>query len=101
MDGHHEGCLHGAFHVVDRLEEMIKYEGYQVAPAELDAVLLTHDGLADAAVVGVRDGRGEEVPKASSYVRVPPPRSTRKRYGVRRRGAGAAEVSSGMGWFRA
>jgi acyl-CoA synthetase (AMP-forming)/AMP-acid ligase II len=53
----------GVFHVVDRLKELIKYRGHQVAPAELEAVLLTHGGIADAAVVGVRHD-GEEVPKA-------------------------------------
>jgi acyl-CoA synthetase (AMP-forming)/AMP-acid ligase II len=69
-----EGWLHtgdlvtvdadGAFHVVDRLKELIKYKGYQVAPAELEAVLLTHDGVDDAAVVGIPNGNGEEIPKA-------------------------------------
>jgi acyl-CoA synthetase (AMP-forming)/AMP-acid ligase II len=69
-----EGWLHtgdfvtvdadGAFHVVDRLKELIKYKGYQVAPAELEAVLLGHEGVDDAAVIGVRDGDGQEVPKA-------------------------------------
>ncbi|MDI2124960.1 AMP-binding protein [Yinghuangia seranimata] len=54
----------GVFHVVDRIKELIKYHGYQVAPAELEAVLLTHPGIADAAVVGVADANGEEVPKA-------------------------------------
>lgn len=54
----------GVFHVVDRLKELIKYHGYQVAPAELEAVLLTHEGIADAAVIGVSDEAGEEVPKA-------------------------------------
>ncbi|QYN34021.1 AMP-binding protein [Pseudonocardia sp. DSM 110487] len=54
----------GAFHVVDRLKELIKYKGYQVAPAELEAVLLGHEGVADAAVIGVRNADGEEVPKA-------------------------------------
>lgn len=54
----------GVFHVVDRLKELIKYKGYQVAPAELEAVLLTHEGIADAAVIGVPDRDGEEVPKA-------------------------------------
>ncbi|MER5889485.1 AMP-binding protein [Streptomyces sp. NPDC001941] len=53
----------GVFHVVDRLKELIKYRGHQVAPAELEALLLTHEGIADAAVIGVRHG-GEEVPKA-------------------------------------
>ena len=50
--------------IVDRLKELIKYKGYQVAPAELEALLLTHPLIADAAVVGVLDGEGEEVPKA-------------------------------------
>ncbi|MFC4945263.1 AMP-binding protein [Pseudonocardia sp. GCM10023141] len=54
----------GAFHVVDRLKELIKYKGYQVAPAELEALLLTHPGIADAAVIGVPAVGGEEVPKA-------------------------------------
>lgn len=53
----------GVFHVVDRLKELIKYRGHQVAPAELEALLLTHGGIADAAVVGVHH-EGEEVPKA-------------------------------------
>ncbi|MCF2533697.1 AMP-binding protein [Yinghuangia soli] len=55
---------HGVFHVVDRLKELIKYHGYQVAPAELEAVLLTHPGIADAAVIGVLDADGQEVPMA-------------------------------------
>ncbi|TBN56837.1 4-coumarate--CoA ligase family protein [Glaciihabitans arcticus] len=50
--------------VVDRLKELIKYKGYQVAPAELEALLLTHPLIADAAVVGAHDADGEEVPKA-------------------------------------
>lgn len=54
----------GTVTVVDRLKELIKYKGYQVPPAELEAVLLTHPGIADAAVIGVADGNGEEVPKA-------------------------------------
>jgi acyl-CoA synthetase (AMP-forming)/AMP-acid ligase II len=54
----------GVFTIVDRVKELIKYKGYQVPPAELEALLLTHDGVADAAVIGIRDGDGEEVPKA-------------------------------------
>jgi 4-coumarate--CoA ligase len=38
--------------IVDRLKEIIKYKGLQVAPAELEALLITHPGIADAAVVG-------------------------------------------------
>ncbi|KRE32069.1 AMP-dependent synthetase [Mycobacterium sp. Soil538] len=55
---------HGCVYIVDRLKELIKYKGYQVPPAELEAVLLSHPGIADAAVIGVPDEEGEEVPKA-------------------------------------
>ncbi|CKH56615.1 4-coumarate--CoA ligase family protein [Mycolicibacterium smegmatis] len=55
----------GCVYIVDRLKELIKYKGYQVPPAELEALLLTHPGIADAAVIGVQDPEsGEEVPKA-------------------------------------
>jgi acyl-CoA synthetase (AMP-forming)/AMP-acid ligase II len=54
----------GCVYIVDRLKELIKYKGYQVPPAELEAVLLSHHGIADAAVIGIRDDEGEEVPKA-------------------------------------
>jgi acyl-CoA synthetase (AMP-forming)/AMP-acid ligase II len=54
----------GVFTIVDRVKELIKYKGYQVPPAELEALLLGHDKIADAAVIGVRDAEGEEVPKA-------------------------------------
>jgi len=53
----------GYLYVVDRVKELIKYHGYQVPPAELEAVLLTDDRIADAAVIGV-DADGNEVPKA-------------------------------------
>ena len=43
----------GWWFVVDRVKELIKYKGYQVAPAELEAVLLTRPDVADAAVIGV------------------------------------------------
>jgi 4-coumarate--CoA ligase len=54
----------GIFRIVDRLKELIKYKGYQVAPAVLEAVLLTHPKIADAAVIGVLDDDGQEIPKA-------------------------------------
>lgn len=54
----------GCIYIVDRLKELIKYKGYQVPPAELEALLLTHPAIADAAVIGVADAEGEEVPKA-------------------------------------
>ncbi|MEO6942682.1 MAG: AMP-binding protein [Terrimesophilobacter sp.] len=54
----------GVVTIVDRLKELIKYKGYQIAPAELEALLLTHPSIADAAVIGVVDDEGQEVPKA-------------------------------------
>ncbi|WP_411071292.1 AMP-binding protein [Streptomyces sp. cmx-4-25] len=54
----------GWLFVVDRVKELIKYKGFQVAPAELEALLLTHEGIADAAVIGVTDDDGTEIPKA-------------------------------------
>ena len=54
----------GWFFIVDRVKELIKYKGYQVAPAELEAVLLSHPAVADAAVVGSPDEEAGEVPKA-------------------------------------
>jgi len=69
-----EGWLHtgdigfadeeGHFYIVDRLKELIKYKGFQIAPAELEAVLLTHPGVGDAAVIAVQDDEAGEVPKA-------------------------------------
>jgi len=54
----------GDFFVVDRLKELIKYKGMQVAPAELEALLLTHPKIADVAVVGKDDEEAGEIPKA-------------------------------------
>ena len=54
----------GVYTIVDRLKELIKYKGYQVAPAVLEAVLLRHPLIADAAVIGILDADGQEIPKA-------------------------------------
>jgi acyl-CoA synthetase (AMP-forming)/AMP-acid ligase II len=54
----------GYLYIVDRLKELIKYKGFQVAPAELEALLLTHPGVADAAVIPSPDPEVGEVPKA-------------------------------------
>ncbi|WP_369156469.1 4-coumarate--CoA ligase family protein [Streptomyces sp. R02] len=54
----------GWLFVVDRVKELIKYKGFQVAPAELEALLLTHPDVADAAVIGVYNEDGNEVPHA-------------------------------------
>jgi acyl-CoA synthetase (AMP-forming)/AMP-acid ligase II len=72
IDG--EGWLHtgdigyadadGHFFIVDRAKELIKYKGFQVPPAELEAILLTHPCVADAAVIPCPDDEAGEVPKA-------------------------------------
>jgi 4-coumarate--CoA ligase len=52
------------FTIVDRLKELIKVKGFQVPPAELEALLVTHEGIADAAVIGIPDDEAGELPKA-------------------------------------
>jgi len=70
----HDGWLHtgdigygdaeGRCFIVDRLKELIKFKGYQVAPAELEAILLSHPNVADAGVIPIADAEAGEVPKA-------------------------------------
>jgi acyl-CoA synthetase (AMP-forming)/AMP-acid ligase II len=52
----------GHLYVVDRLKELIKYKGFQVPPAELEALLLTNPAVADAAVIGKSDAEAGEIP---------------------------------------
>uniref|UniRef100_A0A182VS70 Luciferin 4-monooxygenase n=1 Tax=Anopheles minimus TaxID=112268 RepID=A0A182VS70_9DIPT len=52
------------FFIVDRIKELIKYKGFQVPPAELEAILLEHPKISDAAVIGVPDERAGELPLA-------------------------------------
>ncbi|KPP85310.1 MAG: long-chain acyl-CoA synthetase [Rhodobacteraceae bacterium HLUCCO07] len=69
-----EGWLHtgdivrfdaeGFMYVTDRLKELIKYKGFQVAPAELEAALITHPDVADVGVIGVPDPEAGELPVA-------------------------------------
>ncbi|KAL3841512.1 hypothetical protein ACJMK2_019646 [Sinanodonta woodiana] len=57
--------LEGYIKISDRLKELIKYKGYQIAPAELEAVLCTHPAVQDAAVIGIRAGdEVGEIPQA-------------------------------------
>jgi acyl-CoA synthetase (AMP-forming)/AMP-acid ligase II len=59
----------GYLRVVDRVKEIIKYKGYQVAPAELETVLVTHPAIADAAVIPSPEPAVGEVPKALVVLR--------------------------------
>ncbi len=59
-----EASGHEHITIVDRIKELIKVKGMQVAPAELEAFLLTHPYVADCAVIPVPDDRAGELPKA-------------------------------------
>jgi acyl-CoA synthetase (AMP-forming)/AMP-acid ligase II len=61
----------GHFFVVDRLKELIKYKAMQIAPAELESVLLSHPAVADAAVVPQKDEEAGEVPHAFVVLKGP------------------------------
>ncbi|XP_061974649.1 probable CoA ligase CCL5 [Populus nigra] len=54
----------GFLHIVDRIKELIKHNGYQVAPAELEAILLGHPQVLDAAVIPVEDEEAGQIPMA-------------------------------------
>jgi len=54
----------GYFRIVDRLKELIKYKGFQVPPAELEALIITNPKVSDVAVIGVPDEECGELPKA-------------------------------------
>ncbi|XP_051124106.1 probable CoA ligase CCL5 [Andrographis paniculata] len=71
----------GFLFVVDRLKELIKYKGYQVPPAELEALLLTHPDIIDAAVIPFPDEEVGQFPMA---------------YVVRKGGSGITITESGV-----
>ncbi|KAF9892675.1 hypothetical protein FE257_001077 [Aspergillus nanangensis] len=55
----------GHFYITDRVKELIKYNGFQVAPAELEDITLGHPAVADVAVTGIKSGQsGTELPRA-------------------------------------
>lgn len=62
---------HGWFRIVDRVKELIKFKGFQVAPAELEAILVAHPRIADAAVIPSPDEEAGEIPKAFVVLREP------------------------------
>ena len=59
----------GYLYLIERMKEMIKYKGYQVAPAELEALLHEHPAVLDAAVIPKPDEAGGEIPKACVVLR--------------------------------
>jgi len=63
----------GYMFIVDRLKELIKYKGFQVAPAELEAILVAHPNIQDAAVIGKPDDEAGEVPVAFVMTTDPAP----------------------------
>ncbi|KAI1082752.1 acetyl-CoA synthetase-like protein [Whalleya microplaca] len=69
----------GNFFITDRLKELIKYKGFQVAPAELEGLLLGHEEIADACVIPAHDKEREtEVPRAYVVLRPGTPRTEQK-----------------------
>ena len=64
--------------VVDRVKELIKYKGNQVAPAELEDILLGHPKIADCAVVGVPNLEAGELPRAYVQLKAGMQASTRE-----------------------
>ncbi|OQR88829.1 4-coumarate-CoA ligase, partial [Thraustotheca clavata] len=56
-------------YVVDRLKELIKYKGHQIAPAELEDIIFSHPAVADVACIRGYDAKNEEVPKACIVVK--------------------------------
>ncbi|HEU5320920.1 MAG TPA: AMP-binding protein, partial [Methylomirabilota bacterium] len=54
----------GYLTITDRKKEMIKYKGFGIAPAEIEALLFEHEGVADVGVIGKPDAEAGEVPKA-------------------------------------
>ena len=61
----------GWFEIVDRVKELIKYKGMQIAPAELEAILLSHPAIGDAAVIPIADEEAGEIPKAFVVLKSP------------------------------
>jgi acyl-CoA synthetase (AMP-forming)/AMP-acid ligase II len=61
----------GELFIVDRIKELIKYKGQQVSPVELEAILMLHPKISDAAVVGVPDEEASEIPKGFVVVNGP------------------------------
>ena len=59
----------GYVYIVDRKKEMIKYKGFSVAPAEVEAVLFQHEAVANCAVIGKPDAESGEIPKALVMLR--------------------------------
>lgn len=61
---------HGNFYITDRVKELIKYKGFQVPPAELEGLLLSHPDIDDVAVIGIQDHtQATEVPRAYVVVK--------------------------------
>ena len=85
----------GHLFVVDRLKELIKYKGFQVPPAELEALLLTHPAIADAAVIGVPDDEAGEIPAAFVVLKAGRRGDRRGDPGLRRRARSRATSRSG------
>lgn len=61
----------GHFYITDRIKELIKVRGFQVAPAELEELLLTNELVADVAVIQIEDEVSGELPRAYIVLKDP------------------------------
>ena len=91
----------GYLYLIERKKEMIKYKGYQVAPAELEALLHEHPAVLDAAVIPKPDEAGGEIPKAFVVLRPGSAGERARADGVRRRESGALQEDPRGGVRRA
>jgi 4-coumarate--CoA ligase len=66
----------GFFFITDRVKELIKVRGYPVAPAELEALLHTHEAVNDVAVVQVPDDEAGELPRAYVVLKISEAKTT-------------------------
>ena len=85
----------GYWFIVDRVKELIKVKGFQVPPAELEALLLTHPAVADVAVIGIPDEEAGERPKAFVVLKPGVDASRGRDPGVRGRARCALQAAVG------
>ena len=85
----------GYMTIVDRVKELIKVSGFQVAPAEIEALLVAHPEVADVAVVGVADEKCGEVPKAFVVAAAGARADAGRAAGVPRRACGGVQADPG------
>jgi 4-coumarate--CoA ligase len=84
----------GTFYITNRVKELIKYKGSQVAPTELEGTILDHEAIDDVAVMGVEtEVHGSEVPRAYIVLNV------KRRAGLRYQGDENSVAKETVSWL--